>query len=139
MALRRICDCLCTPECTPNELNLIKEKFRSQIKSERLMDKIVSLRILLKVLERRDIISNENKQQINIIAAILNRRIESFREDPRNNNIPLQNVNGRLEIVEGNIENNYGHRFEDVNIPRQNFRNNGINTQGKQPLFGELN
>lgn len=91
---RQMCDKLCTPECTPYEINLIKAKFHHEIKSERLMEKINSLKILIKVLERRDEI---NRQNLQIIADMLKRpllnndnfnckfeRVISHQQDPLN-------------------------------------------------------
>lgn len=114
MELRRICEELCTPECTPTELNMIKCHFRQQIKSERLMDKIDSLRLLIKVLKRRSIINDENIQALNEIAHLLKRRIT--------NNIPIEDQHDN---------NNFNHQFVNVDIPRNDFNLNTSNRRGK--------
>lgn len=70
-----MCEKLCTPECTRNELNTIKAVFRQEISSERLMEKIDNLQLLIKVLERRDVINFENVKPLELIAKSLKRLI----------------------------------------------------------------
>lgn len=67
-----ICEKLCNPECTINELNEIIQQFRTEINSERLVGKIHCLRDLVKTLERRDVINLEN---IEVIAGLLKRPV----------------------------------------------------------------
>lgn len=72
---RKICEKLCTPECTRNEFNSIKGKFTQDIRSERLMEKIDNLQFLIKVLERRDVINLDNLKPLESIAESLKRPI----------------------------------------------------------------
>lgn len=104
---RKMCEKLCTPECTLIEINSIKEKFRIEIKSERLFEKIDTLQYLIKVLERRDIINIENPDGLKIIAEFLNRNIS---------------LNERQ-----NIRCNFNTQFEDIEFQQPNVPNN----QGK--------
>lgn len=75
MDLSESCERLCATECTQSELMLIKNKFRHDIKSERLIGKIDSLRYLIRVLIRRDIINDQDFNGLKYIADVLQRSI----------------------------------------------------------------
>lgn len=79
-----------TLECTADKLHIIKQKFRSEICSERLMDKIDSLMFLLKVLDRRAV------GDIQSLSDILNKPLAS--EDTQQ--IVNHNCDFRIEFVE---------------------------------------
>lgn len=96
---RNVCEKLCTPQCSRNELNEVIDQFRSQINSERLIDKIFSIRDLLKILERRDVLNDENLEALKSIARILNRSIPI--NDRNINNAPDYNCDFKFELIDG--------------------------------------
>lgn len=59
--------------CPGNKLNILKEYFKISIDSDRRFDRIRNLQNLIRILEKRDIISPNNIASIRYIAVVLER------------------------------------------------------------------
>lgn len=96
---------ICGYECNSSQLNQLKDHYRTQIRSDRVMDKIVNLNFLFKILERRDIVNPEKLEEIEVIKGIVN----------------TKSIENRYQNLNGERRGNFDFQFQFVENPSQNY------------------